>query len=81
MRILELEKMIREARERKEAPERTGVYTTGIVSKAQGHEIVLFFTGLRHAGKTWRVYSSRGSPTGSRRFRCPTALSRNCPGT
>jgi len=31
--------------------ERTGVYTSGIVSSTDGHQIALFFTGTRHAGE------------------------------
>ena len=33
------------------AEERTGVFTSGIVSIGQGHRIALFFTGARHAGE------------------------------
>jgi hypothetical protein len=35
----------------KGADERTGVYTSGIVSVRHGHRIALFFTGQRHAGE------------------------------
>ena len=80
MRILELEKMIREARERKEAPERTGVYTTGIVSKAQGHEIVLFFTGLRHAGENLEDVLKHREPNREPPIQMSDGLSRNLPG-
>jgi hypothetical protein len=31
--------------------QRTGVYTTGIVSKAQNHRMALFLTGMQHAGE------------------------------
>lgn len=31
--------------------ERTGVYTTGIVSRTAEHDIALYFTGRRHAGE------------------------------
>ena len=34
-----------------DADERTGVYTTGIISVGHGHRIALFFTGQRHAGE------------------------------
>jgi transposase len=33
------------------AEERTGVFTSGIVSIGQDHRIALFFTGVRHAGE------------------------------
>ena len=32
-------------------PQRTGVYTSGIVSSTEGHQIALFFTGTKHAGE------------------------------
>jgi hypothetical protein len=32
-------------------PERTGIFTTGIVASAQDHPIALFFTGRQHAGE------------------------------
>jgi len=52
MKILELERQARqEAMEDKDANERTGVFTTGIVSVGSGHRIALFFTGRKHAGE------------------------------
>jgi transposase len=33
------------------ADERTGVFTSGIVSTVEGHKIALFFTGAKHAGE------------------------------
>jgi transposase len=34
-----------------EGDERTGVFTSGIVSTGKGHPIALFFTGVQHAGE------------------------------
>jgi len=34
-----------------EKPERTGMFTSGIVSVVNGHRIALFFTGRKHAGE------------------------------
>ncbi len=52
MTILSVEKEARERRERGEAPpERTGVFTTGIVAIGDGWQIELFATGVRHAGE------------------------------
>jgi hypothetical protein len=45
-RILEL---IRENKENN--PERTGIFTTALVSKVAGHEIAFFWSGRRHAGE------------------------------
>lgn len=35
----------------KETPERTGLFTSGIVSTREGRKIALFFSGRRHAGE------------------------------
>ena len=52
MKILELMKQSRqEAMSESDSKERTGVYTSGIVSVAGGHRIALFFTGRKHAGE------------------------------
>jgi transposase len=56
-KILEL---IRERRQREQngeagdPTERTGTFTSGIVSIAQGRKIALFFTGRQHAGENLR---------------------------
>src|SRR6266511_4582462 len=34
-----------------EAAERTGLFTSGIVSTKEGHKIALYFSGRRHAGE------------------------------
>ena len=56
MKILALggEKSVKEAEERVGEPtssERTGVFTSGIVARREGHDIALFFTGRKHAGE------------------------------
>ena len=44
-----------------EPAERTGTFTSGIVSVAQGRKIALFFTGHQHAGENLRdVLLKRG---------------------
>ena len=43
------------------AEERTGVFTSGIVSIGQGHRIALFFTGVRHAGENLEEILKRRS--------------------
>jgi transposase len=40
-------------KEKGNAHERTGIFTSGIVSTRQGQRIVLFFTGRRHAGENF----------------------------
>lgn len=56
MRVLELtEKLKRQEPLLEEDPERRGVFTTGIVSVAEGRpDIILFFTGPHHAGENLR---------------------------
>ena len=34
-----------------EKPKRTGIFTTGIVGKVDGHTVCLFYTGRKHAGE------------------------------
>jgi transposase len=62
-----------------QAPSRTGVFTSGIVSKVDGHEIALFFTGHKHAGENLvDVLRQRSSELGPPIQMCD-ALSRNMP--
>ena len=46
MKVLALRRAITE-----EAGERTGIFTSGVVSTAEGRKIALFFTGRQHAGE------------------------------
>ncbi len=60
-------------------PERTGVFTSGIVSVLPGYRIALFFTGHRHAGENLAaVLKQRASELGRPLQMCD-ALSRNLP--
>jgi transposase len=62
-----------------ETPDRTGVFTSGIVSVLNGRRIALFFTGRRHAGENLAaVLKQRASELGSPIQMCD-ALSRNMP--
>jgi transposase len=59
--------------------ERTGVFTSGIVSIGDGHKIALFFTGHQHAGENLAdVLARRASELGPPIQMCD-ALSRNLP--
>ena len=61
------------------APERTGVFTSGIVATRDGHRLALFFTGRRHAGENLaRVLAHRAPELGPPIQMCD-ALSRNPP--
>jgi transposase len=59
--------------------ERTGVFTSGIVSVGEGHKIALYFTGSRHAGENLaEVLKQRSAELPSPIQMCD-ALSRNVP--
>jgi len=71
MRVLRLE--------RDPKDERTGVFTSGIVSAAQGRKIALYFTGSQHAGENLAdVLKQRSRELPSPVQMCD-ALSRNVP--
>jgi transposase len=63
-----------------EERERTGIFTSGIVSIGGGQKIALFFTGRKHAGENLSdVLAQRASELGPPIQMCD-ALSRNVPG-
>ena len=60
--------------------ERTGIFTSGIVSTREGHTIALFFTGRKHAGENLAdVLAHRAAALGPPIQMCD-ALSRNVSG-
>lgn len=62
------------------SPERTGIFTSGIVSEVEaGRKVVLYFTGKRHAGENLaRVLAERGAERGPPIQMCD-GLERNAP--
>jgi transposase len=61
------------------APERRGLFTSGIVSTCAGRRVALFFTGPKHAGENLReVLARRAEELGPPIQMCD-ALSRNMP--
>ena len=59
--------------------ERTGIFTSGIVSTKEGRKIALFFTGRKHAGENLAdVLRRRASELGPP-IQMADALSRNLP--
>jgi transposase len=67
------------AARRAELDERTGLFTSGIVSTRQGRRVALFFTGRRHAGENFaRVLAHRAEGLSPPIQMCD-ALSRNLP--
>jgi len=62
-----------------EASDRTGVFTSGIVSVLGGHRIALFFTGHRHAGENLTAVLKQRACELDRPLQMCDALSRNVP--
>jgi len=64
----------------KPGPDRTGIYTSGIVSVKDGRRIAAFFTGKKHAGENLAdVLRKRASDLGAP-IQMSDGLSRNTPG-
>jgi transposase len=59
--------------------DRTGVFTSGIVSVAQGRKIALLFTGRQHAGENLAAVLSRRAAELDPPIQMSDALSRNTP--
>ena len=87
MRILALmgkraqQKLLAESNESSKLnSERTGIFTSGIVSTREGREIALFFTGRKYAGENLAdVLRQRASDLGPPIQMCDGLLSRNLP--
>jgi len=71
MRVLEME--------RDPGDERTGVFTSGIVSIASGVKIALYFTGRQHAGENLADVVKQRAPDLNAPIQMCDALSRNTP--
>jgi hypothetical protein len=82
MKILALARASPEGAEEDEesgSKERTGLFTSGIVSTREGRRIALFFTGRKHAGENFaRVLAERAQGLPSP-IQMSDALSRNVP--
>ena len=59
--------------------QRSGVFTSGIVARSNGHRIALFFTGRNHAGENLAAVLSRRAAELSSPIQMCDALSRNMP--
>jgi transposase len=62
-----------------EKAERTGIFTSGIVSTRAGQKIALFFTGHRHAGENLATVLARRAQELGPPIQMCDALSRNLP--
>jgi transposase len=79
MKVLAMMKENREAANKEDKPERSGIFTSGIVSTNAGQKIALFFTGRKHAGENLTaVLAERAKELGPPIQMCD-ALSRNLP--
>jgi hypothetical protein len=70
-------RVLRMARE--PSDDRTGVFTSGIVSTKQGQKIALYFTGRQHAGENLRDVLQHRLAKFGRPIQMCDALSRNTP--
>ncbi len=59
--------------------ERTGVFTSGIVSKTSGRKIALFYTGRKHAGENLAALLAQRAEDRALPIQMCDALSRNMP--
>ena len=64
---------------REPSDKRTGTFTTGIVSKASGREIALYFTGRQHAGENIGDVLRQRAASLPTVIQMSDALSRNAP--
>ena len=60
-----------------EGKERTGIFTTNLLSEVEGHRIALFITGHHHAGENLDHLLARRSPAIAPPIQMCDALSRN----
>ena len=74
MKVLALGREIAE-----EGGERTGIFTSGVVSTAAGRKIALFFTGRQHAGENLADVLKRRAAELPMPIQMSDALSRNAP--
>jgi transposase len=74
---MRVQSLARDADPAAQRPERTGIFTTGLVSAVQDHTIALFVTGHRHAGENLDRLLARRAADSSPPIQMCDALSRN----
>jgi hypothetical protein len=79
MKILSVMDEHKQAKAGGEDPERTGMFTTGIVARVNGRKILLFFTGRNHAGENLDDLLSRRDDAQDVPLQMCDALARNEP--
>ena len=80
MKVLDLSKEQLEAAAAGEKLDRTGVFTSGVISLSAGHLIALFFTGRQHAGENLADVLARRAATLSAPIQMCDALAANTSG-
>lgn len=78
-RILELMDPDKRSEYEHEESERTGVFTTGIISIKDGRRMALFYTGVKHAGENMENLLGQRDEGRSPPIQMCDALSRNSP--
>lgn len=79
MKVLSIMKELAARKSQDSDPERTGIFTSGIVSTRAGHKIALFFTGLKHAGENLATVLARRAKELGPPIQMCDGLSRNLP--
>jgi hypothetical protein len=79
MRVIELATLEKIQIDGKDAPDRKGIFTSGIVSIGNGYRIAMFFTGHKHAGENLADVLKHRASELSVPIQMSDALSRNIP--
>jgi transposase len=74
---MRVQSLAKEAAAGAEPPERTGIFTTNLLSEVEGHRIALFLTGHRHAGENLDQLLARRATDAPPPIQMCDALSRN----
>jgi len=79
MRVIESATLEKIKIDGKDAPDRKGIFTSGIVSIGDGYRIAMFFTGHKHAGENLADVLKHRASELSAPIQMSDALSRNIP--
>lgn len=74
---MRVQSLSRQTQAAAETPERTGIFTTNLLSEVEGHRIALFITGHRHAGENLDQLLARRVTEAPPPIQMCDALSRN----
>lgn len=82
VRILELmgQRLARRPIQEEDSPQRTGLFTSGVVATLDGIRIALYFSGRKHAGENLSDVLAQRSKELSAPIQMSDGLSRNLPG-